>query len=130
MRRILWLAVASPTAWRSAGGARAKAERRPCCLRSAVIPFAADALMILPQLAAVYYAAAGRAFWAGIYSGIAFLVNAKGLFVLAICGVWLWAELPVLILGFVLPVAAGAIWAVATGALAGYWEQVWRWGWL
>ncbi|HZQ52389.1 MAG TPA: hypothetical protein VFB14_09340 [Bryobacteraceae bacterium] len=99
-------------------------------LPSAVIPFAADALMILPQLAAVYYAAAGRAFWAGIYSGIAFLVNAKGLFVLAICGVWLWAELPVLILGFVLPVAAGAIWAVATGALAGYWEQVWRWGWL
>ncbi len=52
-------------------------------LPSAVIPFAADAVMLVPHLLAMYSAAAGRYFWAGVWAGIGFLANIKGAFVLA-----------------------------------------------
>jgi hypothetical protein len=97
-------------------------------LPSAVIPFAPDALMIAPHLAAVYFARQGRAIGAGLMAGIAFLVNAKAVFVLAVCAIFLWPiELP-LAVGFLLPTLAALGWAEVTGSWAGYREQVWGWG--
>jgi hypothetical protein len=97
-------------------------------LPSAVIPFAPDALMIAPHLAAVYFARRARPVEAGLLAGVAFLVNAKAVFVLAACGVFLWpAELP-LAFGFVLPLLIALGWLLGTGAWAGYREQVWGWG--
>ncbi|HEX4231391.1 MAG TPA: hypothetical protein VHZ07_22160 [Bryobacteraceae bacterium] len=97
-------------------------------LPSAVIPFAPDALMIAPHLAAVYFARRVRPVEAGLLAGLAFLVNAKAVFVLAVCGIFLWpAELP-LAFGFVLPLLGALAWLLGTGAWAGYREQVWEWG--
>ena len=97
-------------------------------LPSAVIPFAADALMIVPHLAAIYYARERRPYLSGCFAGIGFLFNPKALFVLAACSVFLFGELLPLLLGFVLPLVAGLLWALASGAWPGYCEQVWRWG--
>jgi len=97
-------------------------------LPSAVIPFAADALMVVPHLAAIYCARRKLPLWAGLYAGIAFLVNPKALFVLGTCAVWLLPSLPVLFAGFALPALAGFGWGIASGAWAGYCEQVWKWG--
>ncbi len=99
-------------------------------LPSAVIPFGPDALMIAPHLAAMLCAYRKRPFWTGVLAGIAFLLNTKALFILAVCFVWLWPEWPFLLLGFALPAAGGAVWALFAGAWPGYVEQVWRWGWL
>jgi hypothetical protein len=97
-------------------------------LPSAVIPFAPDALMIAPHLAAVYFARRARPVEAGLFAGIAFWVNAKAVFVLAVCGIFLWpAELP-LAFGFALPLLIALAWLLGTGAWAGYREQVWGWG--
>lgn len=96
-------------------------------LPSAVIPFAADALMIVPHLAAVYCAYRKRPFQAGLWCGVALLFNMKGIFVLAVCAVWLLPEVFPLMLGFVIPVGIALLAALATGAWPGYWEQVWRW---
>ncbi len=97
-------------------------------LPSTVIPFAADALMIVPQVAAVYYALLRKPLWAGIWAGIAFLFNAKGVFVLAVCVLWLPPQSALILGGFALPIGAGLVTAFATGAWPGYYEQVWRWG--
>ena len=97
-------------------------------LPSAVIPFAADGVMLVPHLLAVYYAALRKPFWAGAWAGISFLANIKGLFVLAVCALWLLPELPLIGLGFSLPVCAGLLYLSLTGAWSGYVEQVWRWG--
>ncbi len=99
-------------------------------LPSTVIPFAADALMIAPHLAAIYCAYKGRAIWAGLWAGIAFLFNTKGVFVLAVCLVWLVSDAGWVLAGFAIPVIAGLLAAFATGAWAGYWEQVWHWGFI
>jgi hypothetical protein len=99
-------------------------------LPSAVIAFAADALMLVPHLAAIDCALRKRPFWAGLWCGIAFLFNAKALFVIALCALWLVDTLPLLAAGLVLPMAAGALVGCATGSLGAYWEQVWRWGWV
>ncbi len=99
-------------------------------LPSATIAFAADALMIVPQLGAIYYAFTRRAFLAGVWCALAFLVNAKALFVLAVCGLWLFGAWPMLALGFAIPLLPVALLAVFTGAWSGYCEQVWRWGWI
>jgi hypothetical protein len=97
-------------------------------LPSAVIPFAADALMLAPHLAAIYCAQRKLPLWAGIWAGVGFLVNPKALFVLAVCATWLWRDWPALAGGFALPLAGGFLWARFTGAWPGYIEQVWRWG--
>jgi hypothetical protein len=97
-------------------------------LPSAVIPFAADALMLAPHLAAVYCALKRRAFWAGVWAGAAFLANTKAVFVAATCAVWIIPEVGMLAAGFVLPVGCAAIAVWAAGAWPGYYEQVWRWG--
>ena len=97
-------------------------------LPSAVVSFAPDALMMVPHLLAVYFARRHAALAAGVAAGVAFLVNAKAVFVLATCIVFLWSSSPALLLGFALPLGAGLGWAVAAGAWAGYREQVWEWG--
>jgi hypothetical protein len=97
-------------------------------LPSAVIPFAADALMVVPHLAAIYCARTKLPLWAGMWAGIALLINAKGIFVLATCAIFLIPQLPVLLFGFALPLSLGLISALLSGAWAGYCEQVWRWG--
>jgi hypothetical protein len=99
-------------------------------LPSAVIPFAADALMIVPHLAAIYCAYRKLPLSAGLWAGVAFLANPKAVFVLAVCAIWLWPAWPLLISGFAIPVLAGLLAAVACGAWTGYVEQVWRWGFL
>jgi hypothetical protein len=99
-------------------------------LPGAVVGFAADALMMLPHLAAVFCAFTGRAALAGLCSAVAFLVNVKGVFVFAVCVLWLPGSPVALTLGFILPLVAFAGLAVLSGTWSGYWEQVWRWGWI
>jgi hypothetical protein len=95
---------------------------------SAVTPLAADLLMLAPHLAAVWLAWRGRTFWSGVLAGVAFLINAKGLFVLAACAVWNIRALPLLVAGFAIPNAIAAAWLWSQGALGAYYEQVWKWG--
>ena len=97
-------------------------------LPSAVIPFAADALLLVPHLAAIYFAKERRPLLAGCFVGIGFLFNPKAAFVLASCAVFLFSQLLPLLAGFALPIAVGFLWATAAGAWSGYCEQVWRWG--
>lgn len=97
-------------------------------LPSAVIAFAPDALMIVPHLAAVYCARRARPVESGAFVGIAFLVNIKAVFVLAVCAAFLWPAVLPLAFGFVLPLLIGLAWLLGTGAWTGYREQVWGWG--
>ncbi len=97
-------------------------------LPSAVIPFAADALMMVPHLGAIYCARLKLPLWSGVCAGIAFLVNPKAVFVLATCAVWLLPQFLTVLTGFALPVISGLACALVSGAWPGYWEQVWRWG--
>ena len=95
---------------------------------SAVTPLAADLLMLAPHLAAVWLAWRGRAFWSGVLAGVACLINAKGIFVLAACALWSLPALPQLAAGFALPNAAALAVLWSQGALGAYGEEVWRWG--
>jgi hypothetical protein len=97
-------------------------------LPAAVIPFAPDALLIVPHLAAVYFATQRRAFSSGACCGIGFLVNLKAAFILPVCALWLMAELPLLAAGFAAPLLAAALSLVLTGAWPGFYEQAWQWG--
>jgi hypothetical protein len=93
-------------------------------LPSAVIPFAPDALLLAPHLAAIYFARQQKALLAGLICGIGFWINVKAVFVLVACSAWAISS----ILGFAALVAAGALLLSFIGALPGYWEQVWVWG--
>src|SRR5580700_6473698 len=84
---------------------------------SAVTPLAADLLMLAPHLAAVWLAWRGRAFWSGGLAGIAFLINSKGVFVLAACALWNVPAVPILLAGFAIPNAIAAAWLWSQGAL-------------
>jgi len=95
---------------------------------AATITLEPDTLMILPQLWAVNFAWQRRPFAAGLVAGVATLLNVKGVFVLAACVTYAWAELWWLALGFLIPNAVGLAWLGSQGALSGYAEQVWRWG--
>ena len=95
---------------------------------SAVTPLAADLLMLAPHVAAVWMAWRGRALWSGVLAGIAFLINAKGLFVLVACAAWNIRALPLLLAGFAIPNAIVAALLWGQGALGAYYEQVWKWG--
>lgn len=99
-------------------------------LPSTVIPFAADALMMVPHIAGVYFAARNRPFLSGLFAGIAFLANAKALFVLLVCALWLWPGWLWLATGFTIPTICGATTLYLLGAWPGYIEQVWRWGFI
>ena len=93
-------------------------------LPAAVIPFAPDALLIAPHLAAVYFARQGRALVAGLICGLGFWINVKALFVLAACTLWVWPS----VIAFAAAVGFGSVMLAATGGLLGYWQQVWVWG--
>ena len=97
-------------------------------LPSAVIPFAADAVMLVPHLAAIYCAALRKPLWSGLFCGIAFWANAKALFVLATCALWLLTDLLTLSAGFALIALLGCAGLWMSGAWSAYVEQVWRWG--
>jgi hypothetical protein len=97
-------------------------------LPAGVIPFAADALLLVPHLAAVLYAQRKAFVWSGVWAGIGFLVNAKGLFVLAACVVWAGFGAFWILAGFLAPVAFGLGLLGVMGAWRGYVEQVWQWG--
>jgi hypothetical protein len=97
-------------------------------LPSAVIPVASDLLMLAPHLAAVWLAWKRKPFWSGALAAVAFWVSPKGLFVAAACAIWNPAGILLLAAGFASVSAAALAWLWAAGALAAYWEQVWRWG--
>ena len=94
---------------------------------SAVLPLAADLLLLVPHLAAVYLALRRQALWSGVAAGIGFLFNAKAVLVLAICGVFLWPAVIPLLLGFLIPNVIALSLLVSAGALPFYIDQVWRW---
>jgi hypothetical protein len=108
-------------------------------LPAAVIPFAADALLLAPHVAAIYYAYQRRSAWAGFFCGIGLLVNIKAAFVLAVCALWLaipdtQAKVPapqrglLFLTGLAAPLAVAGMWFWFSGAGPGFYEQVWRWG--
>ena len=94
-------------------------------IQSANLPMEPDTLMLAPHLGAVYLAWRRKPLWAGVVAGVAFLLNAKALLVLAACA--LFGGLPLLALGFLATNAVLLAWLLSIGALADYWEQVWRW---
>jgi hypothetical protein len=96
--------------------------------QSAVLPLAADLLLLAPHLAAVLLASRRQFFWGGVAAGIGFLFNTKGVFVLAACVVFGWPGVIPLLVGFLVPNIAAAGWLVGTGAVGPYIDQVWRWG--
>jgi len=93
---------------------------------SSAIPLATDLLMVAPHVAAVWLAWKRRPLWAGALAGVAFTVSPKGVLVLAVCA-W-WAPSWALLAGFVGVTGAVSAWMWSAGALAGYWDEVWRWG--
>ena len=97
-------------------------------LPAAVIPFAPDALLIVPHLAAVYLAMRGQAIWAGLACGLALLLNVKAVFVLASCAVWLLPSIVSLGLGCAGPLVVMALWLWFMDATGSFYEQVWAWG--
>jgi len=118
-------------------------------LPSAVLPLAADMLLVAPHLAAVYFAWRGRAFWCGVAAGAGLLVNSKAVFVLAAGALWQLGgaglqpasprvkppapragprSLPLLAAGFALPNLLAAGWMVFQGSLGDCYRQVWQWG--
>lgn len=94
---------------------------------SAVLPLAADLLLLVPHLAAIYFALRGQALWSGMAAGIGFLFNAKAVLVLAVCGLFLWPAAIPLLLGFLIPNVIALSWLASAGALPFYIDQVWRW---
>lgn len=97
-------------------------------LPAGVIPFAADALLLVPHLAAVLCAQRGRFIWSGVWAGIGFLFNTKGLFLLPACAFWAAGDVLWLLAGFALPVMIGSGILMALRAWPAYIEQVWTWG--
>ena len=97
-------------------------------LPSAVIPLASDMLLVLPHIAAVYFAWRGRAFFSGVAAGIGLLCSSKAMFVLAACALWQWRQLPLLLLGFLAPNALALTWMWFHGSAGEYYRQAWQWG--
>jgi 4-amino-4-deoxy-L-arabinose transferase-like glycosyltransferase len=97
-------------------------------LPSATIPLEPDTLMILPHLAAVYWAWKQKPLAAGLAAGLAFAMNIKGLTVLLVCLVFAPAAWPLMLAGFLIPNALILGWLVSQHAFSAYIESVWRWG--
>jgi hypothetical protein len=95
---------------------------------SAVVPLASDLLMLAPHLAAVWLAWKRRPFWSGVLAGVAFLISPKGLLVAAVCALWNPAGALLMAAGFAAAGGAAAAWLWSAGALAAYWDEVWKWG--
>jgi len=94
---------------------------------SAVLPLAADLLLLVPHLAAILLTARKHYFAAGVAAGIGFLFNTKAALVLIACAAFGWAGILPLLAGFVLPNVAALLWLTGSGALPAYIDQVWRW---
>ena len=94
---------------------------------SAVLPLAADLLLMAPHLLAILLAIQARPVWSGIAAGIGFLFNAKALFVMAACAVFAGQGAPLVMAGFVLPCALAAGVLGVEGAWQPYFDQVWIW---
>jgi hypothetical protein len=94
---------------------------------SAVLPLAADLLLLVPHLAAVLLAIRGKPLLSGIAAGIGFLFNAKAVFVLLACALFAWPGVPGLLAGFAIPNVLVLAYLAAAGAWPGYVDQVWRW---
>ncbi len=97
---------------------------------AAVTVLGPDLLMTAPQVLAVWLAWRKKAFWSGAAAGVAFLVNTKGLLVLVVCAVFDPRGVAAMALGFAAPNAVAAAVLAGEGALAAYWDQVWRWGFI
>src|SRR5580698_8434577 len=97
-------------------------------LPSAVIPLASDMLLVLPHVAAVYFAWRGRAFLSGAAAGVGLLCSSKAVFVLAACALWQWKQLPLLLIGFTAPNALALGWMWFHGSASEYYRQAWQWG--
>jgi hypothetical protein len=95
---------------------------------AAVMALAPDLIMVLPHMIAVWLAWRGRALCSGAVAGIAFLVNPKGVFVLAACALWQSRRWPELVAGFIVPNVIALAWMAANGSLGDYRQQVWIWG--
>ena len=95
---------------------------------SAVIPLAADVLMIAPHIAAIYLSWRKQAFWSGIAAGIAMLINVKGLYVAGAATLWCAGTLSELGIGFLIPVSLMLLWLWWKQALGPYIDDVWIWG--
>ncbi len=91
---------------------------------AAVLPLGADLLLLVPHLAAILFAVRKQPLLAGVAAGVGFLMNAKGLFVLAACALFVWPGLPLLAVGFVIPCAVAL---AALGSIPAWYEQAWHW---
>jgi len=97
---------------------------------SAMLPLAADMLLLAPHLAAVWLACRRQPFWSGAAAGIGFLFNTKAVFVLVACALFAWpgaGAIFELIAGFAVPNAIALAGLAGTGSLIPYIDQVWRW---
>ena len=94
---------------------------------SAVLPLAADLLLLVPHLAAILFASRRQAFASGLACGIGFLCNAKAVFVLAACACFSGPGILSLAAGFLVPNLLALAWLAGAGALVPYIDQVWRW---
>ena len=93
-----------------------------------MMPLASDLLMLAPHLAAVWMAARGRAFWSGVLAGVAFLVNAKGVFVLAVCALWIPRACRFWHWDSPRPARSPRSGCGNRARLPAYYEEVWKWG--
>jgi hypothetical protein len=59
---------------------------------------------------------------------VAFWISPKGLFAVIACLIWHPAGALWIAEGFVVVGAVAAAWLLGVGALAAYWDEVWRWG--
>ena len=95
---------------------------------SAVMALAPDLLMMPAHVAAVYLAWRKRALAAGVLASVCVLFNAKGVFVVAVCLIWVWPLTTPFMIGLALPQAFLFVVLIAAGAWPDYWQQVWIWG--
>lgn len=94
---------------------------------SAVLPLAADLLLLAPHLASIWLAISRRPLLSGVAAGVGFLFNAKGVLVLASGALFGWPSIPLLLTGFAIPNLAALGWLGATGSFRPYVDQVWIW---
>jgi len=91
---------------------------------SAVMALAPDLIMVLPHLAAIYFAWRGRPFLSGLMAGIGVLVNPKCVYVFAACFLWIhYREAAKLALAFLVPNILAFWWFGKH-----YLDEVWKWG--
>ncbi len=95
---------------------------------SAVMALAPDLVMLLPHLAAVYFAWRQRAWLAGALAGVAMLANPKGALILVVCALWCWRRWMALAGGFLAVNAIALAMLAAVGSLSAYYQEVWVWG--